>query len=538
MNINYYVQLLLLLELVYIAIVEIMKEILNEKFISDDLISWYKAINYDMYKPLKWQIPILRILNYAVEGRISRIMISAPPQHGKTVLICDAFTSWYMVNNPNDKVILTAYSQQRATKYGVKIRDIINLFGKESRFKPQLKQDHKLKTNFMFAPPFNGELLASGSHGAIMGNPANLVVIDDPIKELSDARSPTMQENLNDWYLGSIDTRLRKRNNGKPPIIIVVAQRLHQRDLQGLILEQEPHIDGKEALKKLNAGGSIPNDTWVYLNFPALSLGVEKDILERPLNTPLWSSHKDYNDLVTDRKRKGTYRFEMIMQGNPTREEDYIFKHEWFYNDESYDNDALNCIVPPFQDLKLLPKHRFWDLAGTSKKPTKQNDYYCGALLSKDPTSDILYIHGMEHDKKQALGVFNVIKETIVKDGRDVTTIFEQEPASQSAIFLNELFEKFYDYDVQSIKPTESKVYRAYELKRLAENGTIKFVVENEQSNMDWIHTIIRELESFDGKESNGAKNKHDDIVDALSCGANYFKLNDNVGVFSELISL
>lgn len=515
-----------------------MNKILKERYISDDLISWYKAISYDMYKPLKWQIPLLKILNYAVNGKLSRIMISAPPQHGKTVLICDAFTSWYMVNNPNDKVILTAYSQQRATKYGVKIRDIINLFGKESRFKPQLKQDHKLKTNFMFAPPFTGELLASGSHGAIMGNPANLVVIDDPIKELSDARSPTMQENLNDWYLGSIDTRLRKRNNGNPPIIIVVAQRLHQRDLQGLILEQEPYIDGKEALHILNDGGNIPNDTWVYLNFPALSLGVEQDILERPLNTPLWSSHKDYNDLLVDRKRKGTYRFEMIMQGNPTREEDYIFRHEWFYSDESYSNDALSCIVPHNQELNLIPKFRFWDLAGTSKQPTKQNDFYCGALLSKDAKNDILYVHGMEHGKNQALRVLQVIKETIIKDGRSIRTIFEQEPASQSAIFLNELSDSFVGYDIQSVKPTEAKIYRAYELKRLAENGALKFVVDNEQSNMHWIHKAIKELERFDGKDSNGSKNKHDDIVDAFSCGANYLKLNEHTSILGGLVYL
>lgn len=511
-------------------------KILQDTFISDDLISWYKAISYDMYKPLKWQIPLLRMLNYAVEGKVSRIMISAPPQHGKTVLLCDAFTSWYMVNNPNDQVILTAYSQQRATKYGVKIRDIINVFGKESRFKPQLKQDHKLKTNFMFAAPYTGELLAAGSHGAIMGNPANLVVIDDPIKELSDARSPTMQENLNDWYIGSIDTRLRKRNNGKAPIIIVVAQRLHQRDLQGIILEQEPSIDGKEALEILAKGGKIPNDTWVYMNFPALSLGVEKDILNRPLNTPLWSSHKDYNDLVTDRKRKGTYRFEMIMQGNPTREEDYIFRHDWFYSDESYDKDKLTCIVPKFKDLELLPKYRFWDLAGTTKKPTKSNDFYCGTLLSKDAASDVLFVHAMEHGKKQALGVLNVIKETIVKDGFDVTTIFEQEPGSQSTIFVNELFDSFRGYDVQAVKPTEAKLYRSYELKRLAENHALKFVVDSMDDNMDWIDTIIRELESFDGKDSNGSKNKHDDIVDSLSTGANWFKLNEHTAPIGALL--
>lgn len=502
---------------------------LQDRFISDDIVSWYRAINYDMMKPLKWQIPLLKVLNYAEKGNVSRIMVSAPPQHGKTVLICDAFTSWHMVNNPNDKVILTAYSQTRATKYGVKIRDIINHFGKESRFKPQLKQDHKLKTNFMFESPYDGELLASGSHGAIMGNPANLVVIDDPIKELSDARSPTMQENLEDWYIGSIDTRLRKRANNKPPIIIVVAQRLHQRDLQGIILENEPHIDGKEALSLLEDGEKISQDEWIYMNFPALSLGSDADILSRPKDTPLWSSHKDYNDLMLDRKRKGSYRFEMIMQGNPTREEDYIFRHDWFYSDESYSDDSLKCIAhykPEFD--KYLKKYRFWDLAGTSKAPTRSNDFYCGILASKDRDNDVMYIFEMERSKRQAMGVLNVIKDKLMSDGMDVTTVIEQEAGSQAVLFLQEIQSQFRPYDIQSYKPTESKLYRSYELKRLAENGALKFVI-HDGSSLNWIHTIIQELEQFDGNDSNGNKGKHDDIVDSLSMGANYFQENNHM---------
>jgi len=500
---------------------------LGERYISDDIISWYRAINYDMMKPLKWQIPLLKILNYAVAGKVSRIMVSAPPQHGKTVLICDAFTSWYMVNNPNDKVILTAYSQTRATKYGVKIRDIINHFGKESRFKPRLKQDHKLKTNFMFENPYNGELLASGSHGAIMGNPANLIVIDDPIKELSDARSPTMQDNLEDWYLGSIDTRLRKRANNKPPILIVVAQRLHQRDLQGIILENEPYIDGKESLQMLESGASIPKDTWTYLNFPALSLGESVDILDRPANIPLWSNHKDYNDLMLDKKRKGSYRFEMIMQGNPTREEDYIFRHDWFYNNETYSDDALTCLIPHTDNLdKYAQKYRFWDLAGTTKQPTKSNDFYCGTLLARDNEKDMMFVFDMKRSKKQAYGVLQEIKETLIEDTEQVTTVIEQEAGSQSNLFFEQMYQEFPHHMLEKYKPTESKLYRAYELKRLAENHCLKFVVKDGDP-LDWIHTIIRELESFDGQDSNA--NKHDDIVDSLSMGANYLKLNSHM---------
>ena len=51
--------------------------IFKDHYASDDLITWYTTINYNMMQPLKWQIPILKILNYAVAGRISRIMIKS-----------------------------------------------------------------------------------------------------------------------------------------------------------------------------------------------------------------------------------------------------------------------------------------------------------------------------------------------------------------------------------------------------------------------------------------------------------------------------
>ena len=43
----------------------------SDSYISDDIISWYRAINYDMFQPLKWQIPLLQVLNDAVAGKVS-----------------------------------------------------------------------------------------------------------------------------------------------------------------------------------------------------------------------------------------------------------------------------------------------------------------------------------------------------------------------------------------------------------------------------------------------------------------------------------
>lgn len=500
---------------------------------SDSLVDWFNHIHYYTYKPLKWQIPLFQVLDYAVQGKVSRIMISAPPQHGKTELLVNTFISYYMVNNPQDKVIVTAYSESRATKYGSRIRDIIKEFGKDTLTKPQLKQDYQRKTNFLFEHPYDGELLAAGAHGAIMGNPANLILIDDPIKEIKDARSPTLQEDLEDWYDTSIDTRLRKRyrvhKKALPPIIIVVAQRLDVHDLQGILLEKEPSIDGKEAMEILRSGGSINPNTWVNMNFPALSEGSEVDILCRPKDTPLWSKHKNYEDLLADRRRRGTQRFNMIMQGHPTNENDYQFKHEWFYNDTDYNDENLTCTID-YNDVDLLlPTGRFWDLAAHTKKKKRQRqtktDYYAGTLASMDYTNDCLYIHHLERSKRDVREVNSIIRTVLVNDGNNVFTHIEQEPGSMPLLFIDNLQSEYPTHTISSYSPREDKLYRSYELKRLAENGCLKFVVHPHGSR-EWIHTAIKELENFDGEDSDANKGKHDDIVDSFSSAANYFKLN------------
>ena len=494
----------------------------NKQNYANNLYSWFIFINEGLFKPLKWQKPIFKILQYCLAGKCSKIMLSVPPQHGKTVLISEAFVSYFMVNNPDEKVIMTGYNQDRALQYGGRVRDIINRYNDYTLYKPTLKQDERSKAHFALSYPYTGSLLAAGAHGSILGNPANLIVIDDPIKELRDANSITMQENLENWYTTTINSRLRKRSDGKPPIMLILAQRLHPKDLQGILKERVPYIDGKKALEMLDNGETIPPEVWIDINMPAICEDPTNDLLGRRKNQTLWPSHKNYEELMNDKRLMGSHRFNALMQGNPTYEKNYVFKHEWFYSDVTSNDEDLICLMPYSEELEIYPKYRFWDLAGSSGKPSQSNDYYCGVLISKDKENDIFYIHEMERAKKQALDVLNTLKETIYKDGRRVSTIIEQEPGSQSVIFLNELQRQFLNYNIGYNKPIQSKLYRSYELKRLAENGSIKFVVK-EDSSLEWIHTIINELEMFDGEESDGTRGKHDDIVDSLSSGANYF---------------
>lgn len=498
----------------------------NKPLIFDNnLISWYLHINYGMLKPLKWQKPLFKMLHYALAGKVSKILISAPPQHGKTMLTIEAFASLYMCNNPDDKVIVTAYSQQRATKYGLRLRNIINRFGQETMFKPRLAQDQHSKTNFMFEYPHYGELLATGSHGSIMGNPANLIIIDDPIKELKDAASALMQENLDDWYVGSVNTRLRKNDINRNPILIVVAQRLNKRDLQGILQEKYPVLNGLEAMQKIEKRETIPANTIVNLNFPALCENPETDILHRKKGEALWNAHKSREDLLNDKKMMGEYRFRTIMQGDPQEFKDFLFTDEMFYDE----NQELNCTVD-YTNVPPVPMLRFWDTAATSKK-SKNGDYFAGIMQGYDYwNNETLYIFNMVRGKRKAIDVVNIIRSSIISAGTDKGTFILQEPGSMSVMFLQALQQEMRKYDIQYGTAEGNKLFSSVELQTLASEGRLKFVTYPNQSN-DWIHTIINELTHFDGEESNSSKGKHDDIVDSLSAGANYFLQNRNLYV-------
>src|SRR5262249_18432228 len=66
----------------------------------------------------------------AVErGEIKRLMLFAPPRHGKSELSTRRFPAFFMARNPEKNVISASYNGDFATTFGRNVRDIVK--GKE-----------------------------------------------------------------------------------------------------------------------------------------------------------------------------------------------------------------------------------------------------------------------------------------------------------------------------------------------------------------------------------------------------------------------
>lgn len=470
---------------------------------TENIAYWGYFINNGHWYPRRFDEIIIKLLYYAEMGKISKILLSVPSRHGKSTLISKIFASYYMCKYPNEHIILSAYSSALATEFGSEVKTIINYYGQYTRNAPKLSQDDKSKRRFKFDRPYTGQMLAVGSAGSILGFGANLFIVDDPIKNVADAESHVLQEKLKNWFNGTAKTRLERRPNGKPPIMIVIAQRLHINDLHGIIKASEPTIDCQEAFKYLETHDKIPENTWVDLNLQAICTDPEKDILHRERGEVLWEAQRNYEWLISEKKAMGSYLFNAIYQGEPTTYEGNIFMREWFYDTVT---DQPTCIINKNEVPDNLPLLRYWDFASSGD----DGDETSGVLTGYDGTN--IYVLDLVNGKYTASQINKYFKKTAIKDTKQTIIKIEQEPGSASKILINNLKREMKGYTIRSDKVSRAKHMRSFELEAICEDQRFKIV------KAQWNTKLIEQLINFTGKEGNS-----DDIVDSLTGSARHW---------------
>lgn len=268
-------------------------------------------------------------------GDIKRLMVFMPPRHGKSLLCSQYFPAWF-IGRYRQRVILTSYEATFAESWGRLARDVLAEWGPEI-FGISVSRTISAGNHWELegADGQRGVMYTAGAGGAITGKGADLLIIDDPIKNAEEANSPTYREKVWQWYTSTAYTRLEP--DGR---VLIIQTRWHDDDLSGRILkevsEQQAQFDDTEP--------------WYVLSLPALAEHDEHhDItgdtpFERHEGDALWPERFDEKRLNAIKQDIGGMMFAALYQQAPVIEGGVIFKREW-----------LNA---RYRELPLLPHER------------------------------------------------------------------------------------------------------------------------------------------------------------------------------------
>lgn len=142
---------------------------------------------------------------------------------------------WTWTKSPEKRFIKVSYSDSLSRKHNILSRDIIRSpwyqgnWGDRFVLKDDVNRQNEFENNH------HGMMFSTSVGGAITGNGADVIIIDDPQNPLM-ANSETERQNSIDFFKNTLQTRL---NDPKTGAFIIIMQRLHENDLTGYILAED-----------------------------------------------------------------------------------------------------------------------------------------------------------------------------------------------------------------------------------------------------------------------------------------------------------
>ena len=260
-----------------------------------------------------WHIEVIAAKLAAVrEGKIRRLIINLPPRHLKSLMASVAFPAWCLGHDPSAQILCVSYAQDLADKLARDCRSIMMSPWYRRIFPTRLSPHRQAVQEFITTR--QGYRLATSTGGVLTGRGADIILIDDPLKP-DEALSDAQRKTANDWFSHTLYSRLNDKRSGA---IVIIMQRLHDDDLVGHVLAQEP---------------------WEVVCFPAIAEADEVHRIET-----IWGSrwfrrrqgealHPEREPLDTlDRIRRsvGEYNFAGQYQQSPAPLGGGLVKAEWF----------------------------------------------------------------------------------------------------------------------------------------------------------------------------------------------------------------
>lgn len=421
-------------------------------------------VHKDICDKLEW-------FSAAVAARQSpRLMIFMPPRHGKSEIGSRSFPAWHLGRYPDHEFIACSYGSDLANGFSRKVRDVIEEPAYRAIFPDtQVSKDSRSVENWLTTKA--GGYAAAGVGGAITGRGSHVLVIDDPVKNRTEAESATSREAVWDWYTSTAYTRLAPGGG-----VLVILTRWHDDDLAGRLLRKQAEGEG---------------DEWVVVEYPAQAVC---DELFRKAGDPLHAERYDNDALERIKRAVGPRDWQALYQQNPTPEEGDYFNKSMFQWYGAQD-------IPDYSELNF---YTAWDFAIGEKE---QNDYSVGITVGVDQF-DRTYVVDTQRGRWGTLELVDKVLE-VYKTWRPAITGLERGHIEMTLRpFLDKRIreERLTSFYIEELKPgTRDKIARARSIQGRMQQGLVFF-----RKHCNVTMQLVAEMMRF----PNGV---NDDCVDAMA---------------------
>ncbi len=412
------------------------------------------------------------------EGKIKKLMIFVPPQHGKSEITSRKFPGWVLGNDPSKKIVVASYSANLSASFARDCRrdisspEYINLFGNVMGGNGFINNSDEYETYK------KGFYKAVGVGGSLTGRPADIAIIDDPVKDAAEAYSETYRNNTWEWYTNVLETRLHNDS-----AVILIMTRWHYDDLAGRLLDRE-------------------KDEWTVVTLPAVKeteLGMPED--NREVGEALWPEKHSLAKLLR-MQFLNNRTYTSLYQQRPVNEGGNIIKSEWFGKVSRTDFNRMK---------ENAPITFFGDTAYTEKQKNDPSGFIATCKLGNN-----LYI---THAKKVMMKFPDLIRflpKYVSQNGYTNASTIRIEPKANGLSVIQQLQETTDLNIVETPAPVESKETRLNAASPTVEGGRIILVEDT------WNDEFITEVCAFPAQP-------HDEYVDLLCYAINYhFDVNIN----------
>ena len=416
-----------------------------------------------------------------IDKKSPYVIIEAPPRHGKSIQCSEYLAPFLFMFKPRAQVMHITYSQSLSDDFGRMVRRTLNdpIF---QDLNPRAAPDLNTNAIARIDTVAGGMYSALGIGGSATGKGADLLIIDDPIKNMEEASSLKTLEDQWHWYLSVARTRLAPGAG-----IVIVTTRWSHADIAGRIIA---------------SGIANPKaDQFKRYSYKAICTDPATDLLSRSTGEPLDPHRYSLDALDALRHTLTPREWSALYQQNPIPDEGSFFQL----------GDLEKAIKPlsKFPSTDSLTLYIPVDFAIGKKQ---SNDFTVMWPFGVDEDDNMWFLPDLVRDKVTGHTIVERLldlaerlspREIIPEDGhlfRGLRDFIEKRMRERGNYFY-----------LNPVWPSADKTVRAEPLRARLQQGKVFF------PDIPLVRDIfLLEAASF-GVSAAGI---HDDMIDAAAIGA------------------